>query len=63
MEAGEAMGPYKGTQWPMQEDSLPLNRIPELSYTAQAWTRGKKKQPPLIRLPDISFDEGKATLP
>src|SRR4051812_15991582 len=43
MEAGEAMGPYKGTLWPMQAEFTIVEPQTKLSYKAQAWTEGQKE--------------------
>ena len=38
MEAGEGMGPYKGTKWPMQAEFTVVEPRSKLFYTAKAWT-------------------------
>jgi len=43
MEAGEAMGPYKGTRWPMEGRFTVVEMNSKLSYTAIAWTEGQKE--------------------
>src|SRR5438477_8911205 len=57
MEAGEAMGPYKGTLWPM-EAKLTIVEPParlgyaegvsgrnsKLAYSAKAWTKGAEEE-------------------
>jgi len=42
MEAGEAMGPLKGTQWPMDATFTSVEEYTKLSYTARAWTEGQE---------------------
>ena len=42
MEAGEAMGPYKGTRWPMEGTFTIVDPTSKLSYSAKAWTEGKE---------------------
>jgi uncharacterized protein YndB with AHSA1/START domain len=37
MEAGEAMGPYKGTKWPMLGKFTIVEPNVKLSYDVQAW--------------------------
>lgn len=37
MEAGEAMGPYKGTKWPMLGTFIVVEPNSKLSYDAKAW--------------------------
>lgn len=44
MEAGEAMGPYKGTKWPMTAKYTAIEPNSKLSYEAKAWTDGDKKE-------------------
>jgi|SRR5665213_4494702 len=48
MEAGEAMGPYKGTKWPMDAKFTVVEPNKKLAYTAQAWTEGTNKEDWLI---------------
>lgn len=40
MEAGEAMGPYKGTRWPMDAKFTVVEPNSKLFYAAKAWTEG-----------------------
>src|SRR5258708_2127878 len=44
MEAGEAMGPYKGTKWPMMAEFTVVEPNAKLSYSAQAWTERAKEE-------------------
>ncbi len=48
MEAGEAMGPYKGTRWPMLAKFTAVEPYSKLSYDAKAWTEGQSKDDTLI---------------
>ncbi len=48
MEAGEAMGPYKGTKWPMMAEFTEVVTNSKLSYNAKAWTEGAKKEETII---------------
>jgi len=41
MEAGEAMGPYKGTKWPMLGEFTVVEPNSKLTYNAKAWTEGQ----------------------
>jgi uncharacterized protein YndB with AHSA1/START domain len=41
MEAGEAMGPLKGTRWPMDGTYTVIEANSKLSYTSKAWTEGQ----------------------
>ena len=58
MEAGEAMGPYKGTLWPMQAEFTEVVPHSKLAYKAQAWTEGQNKEDTMIdQTTDITFTE------
>jgi uncharacterized protein YndB with AHSA1/START domain len=63
MEAGEAMGPYKGTRWPMEAQFTVVEPNAKLSYAAQAWTEGTQKEDWLIdQTTEVTFtDEGGKT--
>lgn len=41
MEAGEAMGPYKGTRWPMLGKFTEVVPHAKFSYDVNAWTEGQ----------------------
>jgi uncharacterized protein YndB with AHSA1/START domain len=55
MEAGEAMGPYKGTKWPMQAEFTAVVPHEQISYTAHAWTEGDKDGTTIEQTTDIRF--------
>jgi uncharacterized protein YndB with AHSA1/START domain len=56
MEAGEAMGPYKGTRWPMEAQFTVVEPQKQLSYKAQAWTEGSDKEGTMIdQMTEVSF--------
>lgn len=57
MEAGEAMGPYKGTLWPMDAEFTVVEPNSKLSYKAQAWTEGDKVQTTIDQTTEIIFTE------
>ena len=57
MEAGEAMGPYKGTLWPMQAEFTVIEPNAKLFYTATAWTEGMKDDTMIDQATEISFAE------
>src|SRR5436190_13453183 len=61
MEAGEAMGPYKGTKWPMQAEFTEVEPNAKLSYTAKAWTEGQKEETTIDQTTEITLieEEGK----
>ncbi len=55
MEAGEAMGPYKGTRWPMEGRFTVVERNSKLSYTAKAWTEGQKEATGIDQLTELTL--------
>jgi uncharacterized protein YndB with AHSA1/START domain len=57
MEAGEGMGPYKGTLWPMQAEFTVVEPNSKLSYKAQAWTEGMKEETTIDQTTEITFAE------
>jgi uncharacterized protein YndB with AHSA1/START domain len=57
MEAGEAMGPYKGTLWPMTATFTTVEPLVELAYDAQAWTKGMKEETTIDQTTKITFSE------
>lgn len=57
MEAGEAMGPYKGTKWPMQAKFTLVEPNARLAYIAQAWTEGAKEETAIDTVTEITFTE------
>ncbi len=57
MLAGEAMGPYKGTKWPMLAEFTTVEPHSKLSYTAQAWTEGMKEETTIDQTTEITLSE------
>lgn len=57
MEAGEAMGPYKGTLWPMLATFTVVEPTSKLSYDAQAWTEGMKEETTIDQTTEVTFSE------
>jgi uncharacterized protein YndB with AHSA1/START domain len=57
MEAGEGMGPFKGTLWPMQAEFTVIEPNSKLAYTAQAWTEGKKEETTIDQTTEVTFSE------
>lgn len=57
MEAGEAMGEYKGTRWPMDARYTAVEPNSKLSYTAKAFTEGDEEATLIDQLQEISFVE------
>ncbi len=57
MEAGEGMGPYKGTLWPMMAEFTVIEPNSKLSYNAQAWTEGQKEETTIDQTTEVIFSE------
>ncbi len=57
MEAGEEMGSYKGTLWPMQAEFTAVVLFSKLTYTAEAWTDGMKEETLIDQITDITLTE------
>ena len=57
MEAGEAMGLYKGIKWPMLGAFTVVEPNSQLSYTAQAWTEGQKEEMTIDQTTELTLAE------
>jgi uncharacterized protein YndB with AHSA1/START domain len=58
MEAGEAMGPYKGTKWPMLAEFTVVEPHFHLTYQGKAWTEGVDKETTQIdQVTDLALTE------
>ena len=64
MEAGEAMGPYKGTRWPMEGTYTVVESMHKLSYEAKAWTEGMEETTQIDQVTELELteDNGKTKL-
>ncbi len=64
MEAGEGMGLYKGTRWPMEGKFTVVETNSKLSYTAKAWTEGQKEATEIDQVTDLILadENGKTKL-
>lgn len=64
MEAGEAMGPYKGTRWPMEGKYTVVENNSKLSYAGKAWTEGQEESTEIDQLTELAItdDNGKTKL-
>jgi uncharacterized protein YndB with AHSA1/START domain len=64
MEAGEAMGPYKGTRWPMEAKYTLIEKNTKLSYTAKARTEGQEETTEIDQMTDLilSYENGKTKM-
>lgn len=59
MEAGEAMGPYKGTTWPMLGSFTVVEPNARLTLISKAWTEGKNQngETQIDQVTDVIFSE------
>src|ERR1039458_7576282 len=57
MEAGEAMGVYKGTRWPMEGKFTVVERHSKLSYAAKAWTEGQEETTEIDQVSELTLIE------
>lgn len=57
MEAGEAMGPYKGTKWPMRGQFTAVEPNAKIAYNAKAWTEGQEPATTIEQTTEISFED------
>jgi len=57
MEAGEAMGEYAGTRWPMDGKFTKVEPESELAYQVKAWTEGDEEATTLEQVHELSFSE------
>lgn len=55
MEAGEAMGQYKGTQWPMLGEFTVVEPNSKLAYNAKAWTEGAKEETTIDQTTELTL--------
>jgi activator of Hsp90 ATPase-like protein len=60
MEAGEAMGPYKGTKWSMLGKFTVVESNAKLSYTAKGWTEGQKEETIIDQTTELTITEDSA---
>ena len=57
MEAGEAMGPYKGTKWPMLGEFTAVEQNSHLAYAVKAWTDGQKEETTISQTTELTLTE------
>jgi uncharacterized protein YndB with AHSA1/START domain len=57
MEAGEAMGEYKGTKWPMLAEFTEVEPNTKLTYSAKAWTEGAQETTEIEQVTELTFTE------
>src|SRR5690348_3989589 len=57
MEAGEAMGPYKGTRWPMDGKFTVVEPKSKLVYESKAWTEGAEEATEIDQTTELVLTE------
>lgn len=57
MEAGEAMGPYKGARWPMEGTYTIVETNSKLAFVAKAWTEGTEDTTQIDQLTELELSE------
>lgn len=57
MEAGEAMGEFKGTRWPMEATFTVVEAPTKLAYTARAWTEGAEETTQIETVQELTLSE------
>jgi len=62
-EAGEGMGRYRGTRWPMAGTFTTIDEHARLTYDARSWTEGEEADSTIEHTNDVSFRrDGEATV-
>ncbi len=57
MEAGEEMGKYHGTRWPMAGTFTRIEHLRRLTYDARSWTEGEEGSTTIEHTNDVTFTE------
>ena len=57
MEAGEAMGPYKGTRWPMEGKYTVVEKNSKLSYAVKAWTESQEETTEIDQVTELTLTD------
>ena len=57
MEAGEEMGKYAGTRWPMTGVFTCIEENRRLTYDARSWTDGEEEATTIEHVNDVTFTE------
>ena len=57
MEAGEEMGPYKGTRWPMDGTFTEVEENSRLTYAVKAWTEGQEGTTEIDQVTELTMHE------
>jgi uncharacterized protein YndB with AHSA1/START domain len=61
MEAGEGMGKYQGTRWPMAGTFTVIDDHARLTYDARSWTDGEEATTTIEHTNDITFTDAGGT--
>lgn len=57
MQAGEGMGKYAGTRWPMAGTFTRVEPVTRLTYDARSWTDGQESTTTIEHTNDITLSE------
>jgi uncharacterized protein YndB with AHSA1/START domain len=57
MEAGEGMGEFKGTRWPMEAKFTVVEPNSRLVYEAKAWTEGDQQGTTLEQVQELALSQ------
>jgi uncharacterized protein YndB with AHSA1/START domain len=57
MEAGEGMGRYRGTRWPMQGTFTRIEAPHHLAYDARSWTEGEEDTTTIDHVNELTIAE------
>ena len=57
MEAGEGMGKYQGTRWPMAGTFTRIEENAGLTYEARSWTEGEEETTTIHHVNDLTLTE------
>ncbi|HSJ71552.1 MAG TPA: SRPBCC domain-containing protein [Acidimicrobiia bacterium] len=60
-EAGEGMGKYQGTRWPMAGTFSLVEDKARLSYDARSWTEGEEQTSTIHHVNDLTMSEDDGT--
>ena len=60
-EAGEAMGKYQGTRWPMAGTFSLIDENARLTYEARSWTEGEEAATTIRHVNDVTLTDNDGT--
>jgi hypothetical protein len=55
MQAGEGMGKYQGTRWPMDGTFSLIDEHARLTYQARSWTQGEEATTTIDHVNDLTL--------